>query len=55
MTIAFSERIKLGVLFRKWCKEIGAKECPTNMVTFLEVKGLLDDKKVKAFLEKKGV
>lgn len=51
MIIHFSERIKVGELFKQWCKELGASPSPINMIVFLEANGLLNEEAFRAFLK----
>lgn len=47
----FSERNKLAKMFEEWCKENNYAICSVNCISFLQMKGLLDEKKVKEVLD----
>lgn len=48
--IFFTDRKKIEDKYNEWLKEnIGVKDCPFNVITFLEP--LLDEEKVKKFLK----
>lgn len=47
----FSERNKIAKRFETWCKENNIAICSVNCITFLEMKGLLDENKVKEVLK----
>lgn len=50
--LLFSVRNKLAERYEKWLKEYPEiKDCPLNVISFLESEKLLDEKKVKQFLE----
>lgn len=51
MMLIFSERKELGEIFEKWAKDFKAKDCAFNVITFLEMSGLLDVERVKKYLE----
>lgn len=42
----FSDRKKIADAYKKWLRENPKiKDCPINVVTFMEIKGLLKDRK----------
>lgn len=47
----FSHRLKLEKLFEKWCLENNAKNCPQNVVAFLQIRHLIDEEKCLKFLK----
>lgn len=48
----FTARKELEIAYFKWLDENKeVEDCPFNVISFLEIKGLLDEQKVKAFLE----
>lgn len=47
----FSERNKLAKMFEEWCKENNLAICSVNCIAFLEMKGLLDVKKISKVLK----
>lgn len=47
----YSERNDLAKKFEEWCKENNIAICSVNCITFLEMKGLLDLKKVKQVIK----
>lgn len=48
--IYFSQRRKLGEMYKQWIIENHIYDCPSSVVDFLQVKGLLDEKKTYEFL-----
>ena len=50
----FSYRKKLEEEYMKWVKQEKVANCPFNVISFLEMKGLLNREKVVKFLESKG-
>lgn len=57
--ILFSDRIKLENAFYDWINTTKEKEgftikdCPQNVICFLEINDLLNNKKIKKFINKK--
>lgn len=52
IVLLFSVRNKLAERYEKWLKEYPEiKNCPLNMISFLTSEKLLDEEKVKRFLE----
>ena len=49
--VYFNERKKLEDLYIKWVEENKVANCPFNVISILEIKGLLNEKKVKELLE----
>ena len=49
--IWFSHRLKFEKLFEKWCLENNAKNCPQNMMAFLDIKNLINEEKCLEFLK----
>lgn len=49
--IWFSHRLRLEKLFEKWCLENNAKNCPQNVVAFLQIHHLIDEEKCLKFLK----
>lgn len=49
--VYFNERKKLEDLYIKWVEENKVANCPFNVISFLEIKNLLNEKKVKELLE----
>ena len=47
-------RKKLEEEYMKWVKQEKVANCPFNVITFLEIKDLLNREKVVKFLESKG-
>lgn len=52
--LLFNCRKKLEEKYMKWVKQEKVANCPFNVISFLEIKNLLDRKKVIKFLESKG-
>ena len=50
----FNYRKKLEEEYMKWVKQEKVADCPFNVISFLEIKDLLDREKVVKFLESKG-
>ncbi len=48
--LIFSQRLKLEKIFNKWCEENGVRNCPQNVVAFLDIRGLINEKKFLEFL-----
>lgn len=48
--IYFSQRQKLGELYKQWITDNHVYDCPSSVVDFLELKGLLNEKKTYEFL-----
>lgn len=48
--LIFSKRLALEKLFLKWAKENGAATTPLNVVTFLQINGLLNEERTEEFL-----
>jgi hypothetical protein len=48
--ILFSQRLKLEKIFDKWCKENCVRNCPINLVAFLDIRGLINEEKFLEFL-----
>lgn len=44
--ILFSDRVKLEDIYRKFLKDNKAKDCPLSVISFLQLKGLLNEDKV---------
>ena len=49
--LMFSKRKKLVELFEKWCKEHQAENCTFNMITWLHLQNLIDEKGVEKLLK----
>ena len=49
--ISFTQRLKLGKLFEKYCKENNVLNCPESMATWLYSLSLLNGEKVKEVLK----
>ena len=47
----FSERNKIAKMFEEWCKENNCAICSVNCITFLAMKGLLDENKIKEVIK----
>jgi len=49
----FSDRLKLERMFYKWARSQTprVKECPNSLIAFLEGNGLLNEEKVRHFIE----
>lgn len=53
--IFFSDRKKIEDAYREWLRENpNIKDCPINVVTFMEIKGLLKDRKETDFYKNKN-
>lgn len=48
--IYFSQRRKLGELYKQWIIDNHVYDCPSSVVDFLQVKGLLNEQKTYEFL-----
>ena len=48
--IYFSQRRKLGELYKQWITDNHVYDCPSSVVDFLQSKGLLNEKKTYEFL-----
>lgn len=48
--ILFSERKKLGEMYLDWVETNGVLDCPSSLIAFLHIKGLLDIGKVVEYL-----
>lgn len=50
----FSDRLKLEKMFYKWARSQTpmVKECPNSLIAFLEGNSLLNEEKVRHFIEK---
>lgn len=46
----FSQRRRLTMQFEAWCKENGVLNSPLSMVGFLQSQCLLDEEKVREYL-----
>ena len=53
-TYQFSYRKKLEEEYMKWVEQEKVANCPFNVISFLEMKDLLNREKVVKFLESKG-
>lgn len=50
--ILFSARKRLENAYKEWLKENPKmKDCPFNVISFLQINNLLDEIKVKEYLE----
>lgn len=49
--IFFSDRKRLEKKYKEWCEKNYATNCVYNVITFLQIKNLLDEEKVKLFLK----
>lgn len=49
----FSDRLKLEKMFYKWARSQTpmVKECPNSLIAFLEGNSLLNEEKVRHFIE----
>ena len=52
--LLFNYRKKLEEEYMKWVKQEKIANCPFNVISFLEIKDLLNREKVVKFLESKG-
>ena len=50
----FNDRKKLEEEYMKWVEQEKVANCPFNVISFLEIKDLLNREKVAKFLESKG-
>ena len=50
----FNDRKKLSEEYMKWVEQEKVANCPFNVISFLEIKDLLNIEKVVKFLESKG-
>lgn len=50
----FSYRKKLEEEYMKWVEQEKVANCPFNVISFLEMKGLLNREKIDELLESKG-
>lgn len=48
--ILFSQRRKLGELYKQWIKDHHVLDCPSSVVDFLQINGLLNEEKAHVFL-----
>ena len=48
--ILFSQRRKLGELYKQWTIDNHVLDCPSSVVDFLQIKGLLNEEKAQEFL-----
>lgn len=48
--IYFTQRRKLGELYKQWIVDNHVYDCPSSVVDFLQVKGLLNEQKTYEFL-----
>jgi len=48
--IYFSQRKKLGEMYKQWIVDNRVYDCPSSVVDFLQVKGLLNEQKTYEFL-----
>lgn len=48
--ILFSQRRKLGELYKQWTIDNHVLDCPSSVVDFLQIKGLLNEEKTHTFL-----
>lgn len=48
--IYFTQRRKLGELYKQWIIDNHVYDCPSSVVDFLQVKGLLNERKTYEFL-----
>lgn len=47
----YSDGMRLVEKFEAWCKENGALNCPFNVISFLDGKGLLDEEKARKLIK----
>lgn len=47
----FSHRKKLERLYKAWCEENGILDCPVSLISFLQVKGLLNQEKALKLID----
>lgn len=53
--IFFSDRKKIANAYEEWLRENpNIKDCPENLVAFMEIKGLLKDRKETDFYKNKN-
>lgn len=48
--IYFSQRKKLGEMYKQWIVDNRVYDCPSSVVDFLQVKGLLNENRIHKFL-----
>lgn len=48
--IFFNHRKKLGELYKQWTIDNHVLDCPSSVVSFLQIKGLLNEEKVRDYL-----
>lgn len=47
--ITFSDRMMLVKNFKKWCEHNGCEECSINLLAYLQIGDLLNEKNFKSY------